>query len=195
MEKRNAALISFLSILLIKFASAYNGYGSFSLGDFFDSIEPSTMILGSLFIIFFAFINFVLSRVFTNRTTGEPNKAIAGIISLMVSLLIVYGINRSGLDVENFFFDIGISGDLLYTIVPIILIIGAIYLIFKYKAKTLLILGLLLILIAGATDLVYEEETLVVFGIILIVIGLIWTFASKKKQKKNKEYQGFGKWK
>jgi len=126
---------SWLSILAglisMNFTSAYNGYSS--LSNFFYWIEPSTMILAVLFLVFFAFLYYVLSKIFRNEY-HQPNKAVAGVIALCMSLLIVYGINRSAWDIEAFFYRFNISNILIY-IVSIAAIIFLLWLIFRKKRK------------------------------------------------------------
>ena len=170
MRKR---VLLILNLFLINFVSAYYGsYSSFSLGDLLDAIEPSTMILGAVFIISFAFVNFSLLKVFKDKY-GEPNKATAGVVAFVVSLLITYGINRTGFDFEGLFFNIGISSDLLYTIMPLILLAGLIYLTYKFRYKTLIVLGLLLIGVSF-TDLIYSKGATILIGIVLLALGFFW---------------------
>lgn len=181
MKKRG--IIFFLSFFLIDFVSAFSNYNRFSLSGFLDSIDPSTMILGVLFIISFALINTTLGKVFKNDY-GEPNKAIAGIIAFAVSILIIYEINRYGLDIEGLFYSVGFSSDLLYVILPIILLVGAIFIIIRYKkfgfAVLSLILGLLLMILTVFTDIFYEKGLALIIGIVLLLIGLLlWNRARR----------------
>ena len=111
---------------MMSFVSAYYGYYSnFSLSDLLDSIDSSTMILGAMFIISFAFVNFALSRFF------KGNRATAGVVAFVISALIVWGINKSGIDYESFFYDIGLSEGFLYAVLPLVLLAGLIFLIIK----------------------------------------------------------------
>jgi len=168
----------FLGILILisltSLASAaygYNSYNSFSISDFLSSIQPSTLILGVIFIICFAFINFALGKFFKD-SQGNPNKAIAGIVSLAVSLLIVYWVNQSG-----FYFDfayggnIGISSGALWTIGSIAFPILFIIIGMKYGwGMPIMLTGLLLIVTAALS---YQAYIGWVFGIILIIIGFV----------------------
>ena len=161
---KKSLVIPVITLSLINFASAY--YGSyFSFSDLLNSIDPSTMILGAVFIISFAFINFALVRVF------KDNKASAGIVAFVVSLLIIYGINKSGFDIEELFYGIGISSGFLYTILSLVLLAGVIYLIIKLKTKALFVIGGLFIIVSF-TNLVYEKDAMIILGIILLVVGL-----------------------
>jgi len=174
--------------LLIKFVSAqfFSSYGRFSLSSFFSSIDPATLTLGILFFVLFALIFYASSRIFKNPY-GEPNKGIAATIAGGISLLAVYGIYRSGFRLENFFYNIGISTDIIYFIVAVVFIILAIFLIKKIKVQGFLILlGLLLIVLAVFTDFFYEKFTASIIGIVLMIIGLfLWRWSKRKKSRKN----------
>lgn len=180
--KKSLIILSIITLVLINFISAYYGsYRSFSLSDLLNSIDASTMLLGAIFIVSFAFINYGLSRFF------KDNKATAGIAAFVVSLLITYGINRTGLDFEGFFYDIGISGDFLYTILPIVLLIGVIYLGWKLGfGIAIMIFGVLFILISF-TSLIYQKGILILIGISLLVAG----FYINKKWPKKKQPKGW----
>ncbi|MFH1585651.1 MAG: hypothetical protein ABIB79_02705 [archaeon] len=183
--KKSLVISSILTLFTISFVSAYNGfYGQFSISDLLDSIEPSFMILGAVFIISFALLYFSVSRFFASRDKyGETNKSIAGVISFSLALLITWAVNRSNYDLEYFLYDLGISGDFLYTIIPVIIIIGIVYLLYTKKLRLTslsIILGGLFMVISF-TDFVYEKGATFIIGIILIVIGF-W-LGSKKYQK------------
>lgn len=108
-----------LGIFLTKLISAqYYGYSErLTLSDLLNQIDASTMVLSVVFIVSFALLFSSLSRVFR----GE--KAIAGIVSLAMAFLIAYGINKSGIDLENLIYDIGITLEVLHIIFPIFIII------------------------------------------------------------------------
>ncbi|MCK5149542.1 hypothetical protein KAJ87_01300 [Candidatus Pacearchaeota archaeon] len=141
--------------------------------------------LGLIFVASFVPINFILSRVIKNKTTGEPNKGIAGMISLALALIITYGVNTFDFDIENLFFDMGLPTDIFTIILPIITIIiiiaGIIFAIVKFKFVRkyfLFILGGLFFLLSF---IVYEGNRL--FMIILAVIsGVIGLFLKFKKK-------------
>ena len=161
MQKRALFLGFFSFIFGINLVSA-------SLSDILYFIDPSTMILGTIFIVSFALIHFALSRALRGNT------AISAIISLSLSLLLIYGVNRTGLDFEGFFFDLGFSGELLYMIVPLLLLGTIIYLWVKKKlGMALAAIGAFLIGIASFTDLVYEKGVTNTIGAILLFLG-IW---------------------
>ena len=117
--KKSLWIISFFSVILTKLASAQTwGYSDRStLSDLLNMIDASTMVLVVVFIVSFALLFFSLSRVFR----GE--KAIAGIVSLAMSFLIAYGVNKSGIDLENLLYDIGLTLEVLHIIFPIFIIV------------------------------------------------------------------------
>lgn len=186
MQKRNVFIFFILSLTLTNLVSAYYGsYRSFSLRSLLDSIDPSTLLLVSVFIIAFAILNFALSRTFKDHY-GNPNRAVSGSVSLVISLLIMYGINTSNFNLENFFYDIGINQNLLSTLVPIILIGGGVFIIWRLGLRWFFFIsGIGLILISTLTNWVYERGLVLVIGIVSTIIGLVLL---KRKRKKDWRY-------
>jgi hypothetical protein len=193
MKKRIISIISLISLFLINFVSAqfFSGYNRFSFSDFLRSIDPQIMILGGLFLIFFILIFYPLSRVFKD-SYGQPNKTIAGILAFIISTLIIYGINRFGFDIEGMFYGLGISGDLLYIILPIILLIGAIFIIWGFSrgrgiisgfVAVFLIFGALLTLLTLSTNIFYEKGLVLTIGVVMFLIGVIlWWWKRRRKR-------------
>jgi len=168
--KRGIYTLAISTILALSFISAYYG-GSFSISDFFDSIEPSTIILGALFLIFFAVLNFALGKFFKDKE-GQPNKPITSVVALAVSLLIIYSIYRTGFDYEGTVYSIGIPQATIWAILPWVIIAGVIFLFWKLKSNALLALGIILILLTTFGDFVYNKGGITTIGIILIVLWL-----------------------
>ena len=180
MQKKS--VLPVLSILLISFVSAFShyGYNRFSITGFFSSINPDDMILMTLFIIIFAFINFSLGKFFKD-SYGNPNKAIAGVVAFAVTSLIVYGFWRTGFDLGGLFYNVGISEDTLFFIMPIVLLVAAIFIAWKVGfAALFLIFGAFIVLITIFTDLIYEKLTSLIIGVVLFLIGL-WLWWRKRK--------------
>lgn len=146
--------------------------------NFLYAIDPNTMLLGLLFVAFFAVLNFALFRMFKNKGT-------AGIIAFCMSLGAVYGINKLNFDISDWVYGFGISENALYTIVPILILAGLIFMIWKLKlSRTLTLLGALLI-IASFTPIIYEKSTVLIVGIILFVPGIIlWIINARKNSRK-----------
>ena len=189
MQRRGLSL-SFVSVILgvflINFASA-QFYGEFGLSNILNSIDPSTMILGLVFVITFALLNFSLSKVF------RDNKTIGGVIAFAVSIGIIYWINRTGLDFEGFFFNFFffIPEEILYTLIPFILLglVGFItykaikkWGMFKGIGITLILIGVFLMAISLIPNFIYKIGVLSGIGFALFVIGLIILFLGRKKK-------------
>lgn len=153
-----------------------------AISDMLSSIDPNTMLLGLLFIIFYVLINFSLSKVF------KKERASSAIISLCVSLLAVYGLNRLNWDLSGVYLNLGLSEEFLYSVVPLIILGLAILGSFVKDSMTgrrkfrlyrlFFILGGFLILLSFFA---YEQTILFVAGIVLILIGLFLLWRIKKK--------------
>ena len=178
MQKKE--LLIGLGIFLISFVSAYGNY----FGGFFN-IDMSIIVLALLFLIFFAFTNFVFKRIFRDRY-GEPNKATAGVIAFAVSALIILGINKVISKIMDWIYNIGISNSTLYLIFIIFLILVGIVLIKRIKfCGFLIVLGAASIL-SGIAKLVYQVWFVIVFGIIILLLG-IWAYMKKPKTERKNE--------
>jgi len=168
-KRDNLIFISlFLFVLSISFAS------SETLSEILASIEPSLVILTTLFIIVFALTYFSLNKYFK-----KENQTISGIVALAVSLLVIYAINRTQIITNyNFLYTIGISES---SAGWIFFLIGAAILAFiisKFKIDSLWIMGILLM---GLSLFVYEKDILFVIGAFLVIIRFF--FKKKKKEE------------
>ena len=189
MQKRGLfiSILLFLGITFINFVSA-QFYGGSSVSDILYFANPSTIIPGALFIIIFYFSNLSISRI--TRGRGGAGGTIA---ALAISVLAVYGINRMGFDFDGFFFNLGFSESLLYTIIPLVLLLGLIYFIWVFKiSKTFLVLGTLLIIVSF-TDLIYEKGIVLIIGIVLMIIGFYFSGDKKLKKLKKRYIDTYGK--
>ncbi len=163
-------------------AQFFSGYGRFSITDFFNSVDPSTIILTLLFLIFFALIFYATSRIFKGPY-GQPNKGIAGAISFAVSSLIIYGLYVTNLSfgLGNIFYDLGFSSDLLYPILALLFLVIAGLLIWKLKFSGFLItFGLFLILLTFFTNIFYEKTITTIIGFVLLIVGLLFKGKSRR---------------
>lgn len=187
MKKGNEILGLILGIFAVSFVSAafYSGYsGTFSLGDFLNQVDSSTLILGSIFIISFALLNFASGKYF-----GD-NKAISGGISFAVSLLIIYAINRSGMNFDSFLYSIGFSTSALLPVMYLIFFAAFIFLIVKFGfAKTLIAFGFLLVIVSFIPGIIYEVGVSLLFGVLLIIIGA-WISGSRALKERRKKSEG-----
>ncbi|MDO8528604.1 MAG: hypothetical protein Q7S06_01780 [Nanoarchaeota archaeon] len=117
--KKSLWIFSLFAVILTKLASAQTfGFSDrLTISDLLNMIDARTMVLVVVFIVSFALLFFSLSRVFR----GE--KAIAGIVSLAMALLIAYAINKMDLDLENLLYDMGLTLEALHIIFPIFIIV------------------------------------------------------------------------
>ncbi len=171
--KKWLSLIS--GLFLINFVSAY--YPA-TLQNLLDSLDPSTAILGSIFIISFILINFSLSKAF------KTQKGISGILSFIISFLIIYGLNRSGFDYQNIYYDlfynIGLSSGVASTFLPLIVLAAAIFIVWRFSLWVLLLMLGIFIIIYG-TFFAYASFATVIIGGIFIIAALV----IKKKPSEN----------
>jgi hypothetical protein len=157
MMKRGIFALSAIFLML-----AATGFVSAAgLSDFLNSIDSSTIMLFAVFILAFVILYFSLSKVFKGNTTTS------GIVSVVLALLITYGINKTGWDIQGMFYGVGISAEILGVVLPIVLLAGVVFLIIKLKKNSLLALGGLCIL---ASFFVYFKTVLIVVGVILIAL-------------------------
>ena len=166
---KGRGLISlFLSLVSINFVSAAY-FGSFSLENLFNSIDPSTMVLGVIFIISSLLINTALKRVGVFR----DSPSIGGVIAITLALFIVWGVNRSGIDYYGLFNGIlfFVPAGMLELVWPIVFLIGTGLLFWKFGfSKTMMILGALMI---AGSFFAYDSGIVQIAGAILIGIGFI----------------------
>lgn len=169
MKKKGLFFSGFVSLIsLIGFASAQ----SFLIDSITSGISPQTVTLAVLFVVFFLVLNFSTSKIF------KGNKSVSTIISLALSLLIIYWINQS-VSVGNLFSGIGISGDNLYTLGAIFIIAFSIFLFVKIKSLALFVIGGILILV-GVAGWVYATSTVILIGVSLVVVGIFFAIVKKK---------------
>lgn len=151
----------------------------------FSRINPAVVVMGALFIIFFAFLNYTLSKVFRDRF-GNVNKGTAGIISFCVSVLIIFfGRNK----ISDFIDALSISGTIIYVLCGIALLI--LLLLFRKRLKLcmmLMVAGAGLILIGALTDIFYQKWFVIILGIVLIIFGIVCFL--KKPFNKNLKISG-----
>ncbi|MEK6823963.1 MAG: hypothetical protein AABY06_02910 [Nanoarchaeota archaeon] len=180
MQKKSLLFLIF-GIFLLSFASAQIYGNTLSgMGNIFDS---SLIMYGGAFIIFFAFINFLLGK---SVFKGDEAKTTRAVISFAISAMAVYGLSTG-----NFLSGIGTGymgnffvGDILPTIITIIFIAGIVFFIWKWGfSNVLMVLGAVSIIIS-LTDLAYEKNVFFVLGIILLVLGLLLKFRKPKWSEK-----------
>ena len=183
--KRVLFLASLLSLFLINFASAQY-YGS--LGNILNSVDESTIVLGLAFVIIFAMVNFAMSKFF------RENKGVAGAISIAVSLLAIWGLNRSGFGYTNLFYNFFffLPTGFIETAWPILFLVLGVLLIIKYKfwkGVGILFLGSGGLLIFLSFIRVIEQSGGWALGITLAGIGAILFFVGLSKAEKRKKIE------
>jgi hypothetical protein len=109
-------MIPLFTVILTRLTSALDSSERLTLGSLLNQIDPSTMVIMVVFIVSFALLFFSLSRML------RGDKAIAGIVSLAMAALIAYGISKSGIDLENLIYDMGVTLKTLHIIFPIFII-------------------------------------------------------------------------
>lgn len=188
MKSRGILLVFILALFSINFVTASFHYGGYSLSDLLNTFDSSTVILLSIFAIAFILIFWPLSKFF------RESPLLAGIISFAISFLLIFEINRRGYNFAGFFYNIGISEGILSVIVPLILLVGLIYISYsKYEKRfrfhrAFLISGGLFIAIS-LTPIIYEKETTFILGFILSGIG-IWLWRRGKRGGFANSYYG-----
>lgn len=151
--------------------------------DIFYMLNPEVMILGLLFIIFFALIQLFLSRSLKDRNS-------ASVIAFCVSLLAVYGISRTGFDVSSLVYSIGINSsaaeDVFYSILPFIILGGLIFIFWKVKMRVILTLSGLILMVASR--FVYEKAIVLAIGIVVLCVGLYLVYKESRRKVKGGIY-------
>ncbi len=162
MKKKSLFLI--FGLLFINLVSAYPA----TLQNLLDELDPSTAILGSMFLIFFLLINYALSKAFRGQ------KGIAGILAFIISFLAIYTINRSGFDYQNIyynlFYGIGLPSEVASTFLPLLLLAAAIFIVWKFGLGILLIVTGIFIFGYG-WGFAYETFATMVIGAVIAIIG------------------------
>jgi len=149
---------------------------------FLSMINPATVVMGALFLIFFALLVYILSKVFRDKY-GNVSTMTVGIISFCISVLIVY-FGRYTL--SNIIDSLSFSGTILYILSAIVVLI-LLYL-FRRRLRFCMILMLIgagLVLIGALTDWFYQRWFVVILGVGLLLLG-IW-LCSKKNLKSSSE--------
>lgn len=167
--KKGIFIISGVFLLLTNMISAYS-YNSVSIMDFFETLGGENIALAAIFLISFALLFTILGR------TGffKENNAAAVVISLALALLISYGLYRQNIDfnLDGIIFNLGIS-DMAMDLIIFFGTAGLLlFLLIKFKANILLIIGgiLIALTIFGIID---DGGMTLVIGIVMIIAWAI----------------------
>ena len=175
--------LAFLLLFQIKLASAqffdrygygYGSYGSISLADIFDRLDPSTVFYVLLFFILFTVLILALSRANLFRNArGQPNSTASGIVAFSISTMIVYYLYRTGYNIESFFYDLGFSVDSFSFLLVIVFLVLAFLIIKKLGFSWFFIVLGLFIVFVSFTNLVYEKWTARLIGLAILGAGIL----------------------
>ena len=165
-----ASTILFLSINFI------SAEGEFK--EILASIDSSLVLLLSIFIISFAALFFSLNKFF------KGNSTIPGVIALAASFLLTYGLSKTNinLNLENLFYNIGISETGKNILFGLLIIAGIVLIITKFRIDSLLIVGIISIIMG--LFLPVRKEALFFIGGILIIVRMFF-----KKPKEGDDYE------
>lgn len=179
--KRGWLFSIFLFTILINFVSAQY---AFSLSNLFYTIDSTSLILILLFVAIFAILHqIIFLRLF------RGNRTVSAIVSFCASVLMVWGMYRMQWNLGGFFYNMGVSEDMLFMVTVAILFIVLIIAILKGWLKHFLaIFGAILIYMSLWTEIFYEWFTVFVIGAIVLIIGLWLMFRSRR----GKPYGGKG---
>jgi hypothetical protein len=162
---------SVLSILLLIFSLSL--VKASDLNDLLNNIDESVVIYFSIFILAFVLLFFALNKFFK-----EQNRTFAGIIAAVLSFLIVYGVNKSGFSIGDFFLDLGVPTETLSLIVALIVLAGIVFIIVKMGKDSLFVIGGLLIV---GSLFVYAKAILIIIGAVLL-LARITIFRGKRNK-------------
>lgn len=181
MRKKQICLLILLeNLLLINTISALN----FSL-DYLSDDTLSLISTALVFIIFFALIN--------NAVSKKLSSGVSAIISFSLSALILFGALKTGINIPEYFrtslFSIGVTTEMFYMIVAIVLILILILLIRKLGfGKLLFTIGLILGGITLFTDLIYSKGVAIIISLFFLIIGA-WKWKKKYKLNQMSEFE------
>lgn len=148
--------------------------------DIFYNLDAELIIFGLLFVLFFAVVRLALSK-------SIKDKGSVGVISLCIALLSIYGLSKTNLDFTGFFYKIGINNNLLYSVIPIVILVGIVYMFWKVTARVIFsFFGVLLIV--GSFFLQNAIWWFRIIGIIFLIIGLVLISKETRRNVKQRIY-------
>lgn len=143
------------------------------------NLDPDLIIYTLLFVIFFVFIQLILSRSLRDKNS-------ASIIAFCVSLLSIYGLSKTGFDISQTVYNIGINQEIIYNVLPIIALIGILFVIIKVKMRYIMtFLGIGLIV---GSFFVYRKYLILGVGIGCLIIGLFLIWKEARRAVKHRVY-------
>ncbi len=158
-------------IIGLNFVSA-QGFGDFYFGGVFSSLNIGMYLDALLFVAIFAIIYFALGK-----SIFHGNKPVSFIVSLCVSSFVIYGIFTTGFSFENLLYSMGISSDILPTILWMVGVVISLFLLKKFGFRNFIatFFALAGIFFVGISllGIIYEQGAGLTLGIFLIILALI----------------------
>lgn len=164
-----------LMLSLINFVSAKGSYSNFSPREFIGEVH-SLIYLGITFLILFFVWNWAINRGVLKGKWEAP---------LILTLFSTHGLTKIELSPEKIFDNLGFPLELVYDIMPWILLLLTIIFLWKFGFGILFITYGVIFIELGIGDFVLAKGFVMLSAGILILIGL-WMLR-KKKPKGSKE--------
>ena len=165
--------IGLVSLLSLNFVSAlgFGGLGNFGFGSLFSSFNIELYLDALIFITIFAVIHFSLER-----SIFRENRAVSFVVSLCVSSFAMYGLLSTGFSVQEILYSLGLTQDILPTLLWMIAITILIFLLIKFGIRNTIailfgLLGTFLIAYSLIADF-YNQGAAIAIGIISLIIAL-----------------------
>jgi predicted nucleic acid-binding Zn-ribbon protein len=163
------AILLLVSTLFVNLVSAYGEqYGTLIAGVY---VDTELVFAAVLFLLFFMCLMIV-----TRKMNLLKNDMVRIVVSMILSLFAIYGIQKAGIDLSKIVYDIGIERFLMQYF-PLILLVLTIVAMLMWGIGTVFMLWGGIFFIAGllgsvSEDIVYNWEIAMMIGVILFLIGL-----------------------
>jgi len=183
--KRGLIVFASIFLVLTNFISAYS-YSSTSITDLFANFGGDNLWLLIVFFVSLALITTILNRT----RFFEENRAASGVISLMLSLGITYGLYSKGImfDVTEMFYGLGFSDMAIDLFVFFITAGLGLFLRYKFRTHAFLVVGGILVALGGFG--IIEQGLLFIVGIGLVIVWIILMMARNWRQKDSQRVYG-----
>jgi hypothetical protein len=149
------------------------------LSEMLGDLDQNVVVLVLTFLICFAFSFFALKK-----TIFKTDEGTAGVISAMISFLVMYGVNKMDLPnsgIESVFGNMEMYSGTFGLIAFIFILAGIVFLMVKFAKNSLIIIGGVLILLGLFA---YEKALFITLGSIILAIRI---FIKKGKWEPKKK--------
>jgi hypothetical protein len=133
------------------------------------------------FLLIFWGLNFAINR--TRMKNGW-------IIALILSIFSLYGLTKLNISIDNIFYKIGFSEELLLTIGPWIVLGLAMFIVWKWGFGKLLIIFGLIFLSLGIFKIATESGAAIMIGSITTLIGLLINKREMRRRRLRRDVRG-----